>query len=157
MAFCVAYNNICSKDIKYIYSTKEPKYRERRHYRNYNPKTIGEVLNLRKAPSDRRRLFQFDSTYGEYIPRAPAFRAVSPNHVSDIIERLSQPYSPRESKHRRRFREYTWEKPKPVNKLSKEEMRLIIERLSQPTVSSKAHQYQPRSMSYDDDLPSVSD
>lgn len=85
------FNSIVSKNIKHIYSGF-PTTVQMRHS---NPYPTQDQMRLREDNQDLKtgvlRFSEYDETYGCYIPRAPAFKPMSNDDMTEMIQRLQKP------------------------------------------------------------------
>ena len=145
MSFCVTWTGLNEKNIKHLYSTKEPRFIQRRS-RLYNPPSLSFELSEHRPRRDWKRLHEYDERYGASLPRAPAFRTAPKDYVDGLVTRLTKrsriKLAPRDCEHyQRSFAEYNFEVEEPgeETKRTKSQIKEIVSRLLEPNTCTKEH------------------
>lgn len=146
MAFCTAYKSALEKNIRNLYSgLPADRYVSQKKGNatmiEYTQRTHG--YQLKPTPNDMylKSQLEYSHEYESILPKAPAYRKVSAEELSDIIQRVTRPTYSSKSCHRDQIRQkkemcahcvyVTSEEP-----LASLEVRQINRRLSRPTTAT---------------------
>ena len=149
--FKTSFTSIISRDLKHIYSG----FPQTMKYRHAAPYPTQDQIRMQEENKDLKKYVlkssEFVSEYGCLIPRAPAFRILSRHDVDRVVTRLRQPtvaskgISHTSDTMMREQKEREHAKYLGLKSVGEREMTMIVDRLTQPTKSSRIREIQTRS------------
>ena len=146
--FKTSFTSILSRDLKHIYSG----FPQTMKFRHSAPYPTQDQLRMQEENQELKsyvlKSSEFVPEYGCMIPRAPAFRILSRHDVDKMVTRLraptvaSQGISHTSDTKMREQKERDHSKYMGLKSVGEREMTMIVDRLTQPTQSSRIREIQ---------------